>query len=145
MSELKVNSIKGTGASTAAITIDSSAGTCTANITSNYSNRSVVYNGAMKIAQRGTSFTGITASGTFPVDRFLFHVGSLGTWTISQSTDVPTGQGLGHSIKCDVTTANASPSGTAYARIDQRFEGQDFLSHSHKLFGLVQNVYNSIF
>ena len=93
--------------------------------TTQSSHRSVVYNGAMKIAQRGTSFTGITASGTFPVDRFLFHVGSLGTWTLSQSTDVPTGQGLGHSIKCDVTTANASPSGTAYARIDQRFEGQD--------------------
>ena len=89
------------------------------------SNRNLVINGAMKVAQHGTSFTGVTASGTFPVDRFLFHVGSLGTWTVSQSTDVPTGQGLSHSIKCDVTTANASPSGTAYARIDQRFEGQD--------------------
>ena len=124
MSTLKVDNIRHNSATSDAITMASD-GTCTANITSNYSNRSVVYNGAMKIAQRGTSFTGITASGTFPVDRFRFHVGSLGTWTLSQSTDVPTGQGLSHSIKCDVTTANASPSGTAYARIDQRFEGQD--------------------
>ena len=124
MSTLKVDAIRHNSATSDAITTAAD-GTCTANITSNYSNRSVVYNGAMKIAQRGTSFTGITASGTFPVDRFRFHVGSLGTWTLSQSTDVPTGQGLGHSIKCDVTTANASPSGTAYARIDQRFEGQD--------------------
>ena len=124
MSTLKVDAIRHNSATSDAITTAAD-GTCTANITSNYSNRSVVYNGAMKIAQRGTSFTGITASGTFPVDRFLFHVGSLGTWTLSQSTDVPTGQGLSHSIKCDVTTANASPSGTAYARIDQRFEGQD--------------------
>ena len=124
MSTLKVDAIRHNSATSDAITTASD-GTCTANITSNYSNRSVVYNGAMKIAQRGTNFTGVTASGTFPVDRFLFHVGSLGTWTLSQSTDVPTGQGLGHSIKCDVTTANASPSGTAYARIDQRFEGQD--------------------
>ena len=124
MSTLKVDAIRHNSATSDAITTAAD-GTCTANITSNYSNRSVVYNGAMRIAQRGTSFTGITASGTFPVDRFLFHVGSLGTWTLTQSTDVPTGQGLGHSIKCDVTTANASPSGTAYARIDQRFEGQD--------------------
>ena len=124
MSTLKVDAIRHNSATSDAITTASD-GTCTANITSNYSNRSVVYNGAMKIAQRGTNFTGVTASGTFPVDRFLFHVGSLGTWTLSQSTDVPTGQGLSHSIKCDVTTANASPSGTAYARIDQRFEGQD--------------------
>jgi len=124
MSTLKVDAIRHNSATSDAITTAAD-GTCTANITSNYSNRSVVYNGAMKIAQRGTSFTGVTASGTFPVDRFLFHVGSLGTWTLTQSTDVPTGQGLSHSIKCDVTTANASPSGTAYARIDQRFEGQD--------------------
>ena len=124
MSTLKVDAIRHNSATSDAITTAAD-GTCTANITSNYSNRSVVYNGAMKIAQRGTSFTGITATGTFPVDRFKFHVGSLGTWTLSQSTDVPTGQGLSHSIKCDVTTANASPSGTAYARIDQRFEGQD--------------------
>ena len=124
MSTLKVDAIRHNSATSDAITTAAD-GTCTANITSNYSNRSVVYNGAMKIAQRGTNFTGVTASGTFPVDRFIFHVGSLGTWTLSQSTDVPTGQGLSHSIKCDVTTANASPSGTAYARIDQRFEGQD--------------------
>lgn len=87
--------------------------------------RNIAYNGAMQVAQRGTTFSGVTASGTYPVDRFLFHVGSLGTWTLSQSTDVPLGQGFAKSIKCDVTTADASPSGTDYARIDHRFEGQD--------------------
>ena len=124
MSTLNVEGIKNTAATSNAITLAAD-GTCTANVTSTYSNRSVVYNGDMRIAQRGASFTGVTASGTFPVDRFLFHVGSLGTWTLTQSTDVPAGQGFANSIKCDVTTANASPSGTAYARIDQRFEGQD--------------------
>jgi len=124
MSTLKVDGIRSNSASSDAITLASD-GTCTANITNNLSNRRLTVNGDMRIAQRGTSFTGVTASGTFPVDRFLFHVGSLGTWTLTQSTDVPTGQGFANSIKCDVTTANASPSGTAYARIDQRFEGQD--------------------
>jgi hypothetical protein len=125
MSEVKVNSIKGVGASVPAISINNTDGTCTANITNNLSNRNLIINGAMQVAQRGTSFSSVTATGTFPVDRFIFHVGSLGTWTLSQSTDVPTGQGFANSIKCDVTTANTSPSGLSYARIDQRLEGQD--------------------
>ena len=67
MSEIKVNSIKGTGASTAAITIDSSDGTCTANITNNLSNRNLIINGAMQVAQRGTSST---SDGYQTVDRY---------------------------------------------------------------------------
>ena len=39
MSEIKVNSIKGVGASAAAITVNNTDGTCTANITNNLSNR----------------------------------------------------------------------------------------------------------
>jgi len=125
MSQLKVNAISdAAGANGNAITLATD-GTCTAKVTNNLSNRNLIINGSMQVAQRGTSFTGVTASGTFPVDRFIFHVGSLGTWTLTQSTDVPTGEGFANSIKCDVTTAEASPSGTAYARIDQRFEGQD--------------------
>ena len=81
MSELKVNSIKGTGASTAAITIDSSAGTCTANITNNLSNRRLTINGDMKIAQRGTS---ATTDGYGTVDRFRVFNGSVGTLTTNQ-------------------------------------------------------------
>jgi hypothetical protein len=33
----------------------------------------------------------------------------FGTWTISQSTDVPSGQGFAKSLKMDCTTADASP------------------------------------
>ena len=57
MSEIKVNSIKGVGASTAAITVNNTDGTCTANITNNLSNRNLIINGAMQVAQRGTSST----------------------------------------------------------------------------------------
>ena len=66
MSEIKVNSIKGTGASTAAITVNSSDGTCTANITNNLSNRNLIINGAMQVSQRGTSST---SGGYQTVDR----------------------------------------------------------------------------
>ena len=67
MSEIKVNSIKGVAASTAALTINNTDGTCTANITNNLSNRRLTINGAMTIAQRGTSST---SSGFYTVDRF---------------------------------------------------------------------------
>ena len=55
MSEVKVNSIKGVGASVAAISINNADGTCTANITNNLSIRNLIINGAMQVAQRGTS------------------------------------------------------------------------------------------
>ena len=67
MSEIKVNSIKGVGASTAAITVNNTDGTCTANITNNLSNRNLIINGAMQVAQRGTSST---TSGYGSLDRF---------------------------------------------------------------------------
>ena len=50
MSEIKVNSIKGVGASAAAITVNNTDGTCTANITNNLSNRNLIINGAMLVA-----------------------------------------------------------------------------------------------
>ena len=87
--------------------------------------RNVIYNGACQIAQRGSSFASVTATGTFPVDRFVFHIGSLGTWTVSQDTDVPTGQGFVKSLKCDVTTADTNVGSGGYCRIDHRLEGQD--------------------
>jgi len=59
--------------------------------------RNIVINGDMSIAQRGTSAT--SASGYQTVDRFQFNNSSLGVWTVSQSTTVPTGQGFATSFK----------------------------------------------
>ena len=66
MSEIKVNSIKGVGASTAAITVNNTDGTCTANLT-NRTNKNLILNGAFLISQRGTSSTD---NGYATVDRF---------------------------------------------------------------------------
>ena len=88
MSELKVNSIKGVGASTAAITVNNTDGTCTANITNNLSNRNLIINGAMQVAQRGTSST---TSGYGSVDRWNnFHNGTNEAPTQAQ-VDVASG------------------------------------------------------
>jgi len=65
MSEIKVNSIKGVAASTAALTINNTDGTCTANLT-NRTNKNLIINGSHIIAQRGTSGN----IGAFVIDRF---------------------------------------------------------------------------
>jgi hypothetical protein len=44
---------------------------------------------------------------------------------MSQSTDVPTGEGFANSLKLDCTTADASPSASDVLQIQQRFEGQN--------------------
>jgi hypothetical protein len=87
--------------------------------------RNIIINGDMSIAQRGTSTASITSSGYYTVDRFQNQIFSAGTWTLSQDTDVPTGQGFSKSLKYDCTTANASLSAGSYLQIVQRFEGQN--------------------
>jgi len=88
--------------------------------------RNIIINGDMSIAQRGTSFNGINSGSTnFGVDRFNFEVTSLGAWTISQDTDVPTGQGFAKSLKLDCTTADASPGANDLAVLTQNIEGQN--------------------
>ena len=76
MSQLKVNTIRHTGASSDAITLaaDGTAalGECTAKITNNLSNRNLVINGAMNVAQRSASST---ADGYQTVDRFKAAAG----------------------------------------------------------------------
>ena len=124
MSEIKVNSIKGVGASAAAITVNNSDGTCTANITNNLSNRNLIINGAMQVAQRGQTFTDPTGASTYTLDRFVMQNNS-GTpaFTVTQDTDTPSG--FGQSLKVACTTADTSPASGSYSRVTYRIEAQD--------------------
>ena len=95
-------------------------------ILSRHNSKPLIINGDMNIFQRGTSVTSVTSNGVKVADRMYFEHGSLGTWTIAQSTDVPTGQGFKYSQKYDCTTADASPaSGDYLLPIEYHFEGQD--------------------
>jgi hypothetical protein len=87
--------------------------------------KNIIINGDMSIAQRATSVASITTGGYKTVDRMDLGINGLGTWTQSQSTDVPTEQGFATSLKMDCTTANASPAATGQLRIVTRFEGQN--------------------
>ena len=87
--------------------------------------RNIIINGDMSIAQRGTSTASITTSNYYTVDRFNMAITTLGTWTQSQSTDVPSGQGFAKSFKIECTTADASPASGDVLQIQQKFEGQN--------------------
>ena len=87
--------------------------------------RNLVINGAMQVAQRGTSVTSITAANYYTVDRMQTEIQSAGTWTMTQSDDVPAGEGFSKSFKYDCTTADASLSASDYFIQRHSFEGQD--------------------
>lgn len=86
------------------------------------SNRNLIINGAMQVAQRG-DVTGITGESYGGPDRFELNASSIGTFTISQSSTAPTG--FKNSWKVDCTTADASPASGDLLLVSYRIEGQD--------------------
>jgi len=88
--------------------------------------RNIIINGDMAVSQRATSAASVATQQYPAVDRFQFGLaGTMGTWTFSQDTDVPTGQGFANSFKMDCTTADASPAAADAIRIAQIIEGQN--------------------
>ena len=87
--------------------------------------RNLFYNPKMSVSQRATSVTGKTGGGYLVCDRYYVTIYNAGTWSLSQSTDVPTGEGFSNSFKFDCTTADASLASTDDVAFEQRFEGQD--------------------
>jgi hypothetical protein len=116
-----------------AITDANAGNTTTINgVTPNSANvvgKNLVINGAMQIAQRGTSTTGVTATGYLACDRFFFYANAMGTWTGEQSTDAP--NEFANSFKLSCTTADASPAVGDRVIIQHKIEGQ-FLQHLAK-------------
>jgi len=94
-------------------------------------NRNVIINGAMNVAQRGTSETGVGASsGYFTLDRWKYYSsGTAGRVTLTQDSSAP--DGFANSFKVDVTTADTSIAAGEQVMIQQRIEGQN-LQHFKK-------------
>ncbi len=98
-----------------------------------FGRRNLVINGAMRVAQRGTSATGISSGGDFlTIDRFRFSMSSAGTWDISRSATVPSGEGFAYSQKIDCTTADSSLDAGNYLLYVTALEGQNL---QHTKFG----------
>ena len=121
MSTLKVGGIRGVSASDDAITVAND-GSCTANLTNNLSNRNMIINGAMQVAQRGNK-TGVT-NHYGGCDRFKFLRDGATAVTLSQDTGIAE-QGFPKAQRVDVTTADTSMGGTNYNILTTRMEGRN--------------------
>jgi len=123
MSELLVNTIKkadGTGN----LSVPAETGTVVTTASPSLGRRNLIINGAMQVAQRGTSATGVTTTdGYYACDRWTSQT-DTGTWTLSQSTDAPSG--FAYSFKMDCTSAGTSNADEISLRT--RLEGQDLQS-----------------
>jgi len=84
--------------------------------------RNLIINGAMNVAQRGTSFADPTDN-TYSLDRMHIFNDNDGAFTVTQDTTVPSGEGFYKSIKFDCTTADGTIAAGQYATLSQRIEG----------------------
>ena len=88
--------------------------------------KNMCINGAMQVAQRvayPNTQPGVQYGGYYTVDRFQTGISAAGTWTISQSTDVP--DGFANSIKYDCTTADTSLDSGSELWLAQKIEAQN--------------------
>ena len=116
-------------AGTHTLTLPTETGTiATTTDVSNSIGRNLIINGDMQIAQRGTSFANASA---YTLDRFTFTDSGSGEFTVSQSTDVPSGQGFASSMKLDCTTANASLGSSDQVRQIHKIEGYNLQQLSY--------------
>ena len=88
-------------------------------------NRNLIINGAMNVAQRGASSTGVGGSdGYFTCDRWHFaQATNAGRLTMTQDSSAPAG--FANSLKLACTTADTSIGSDEAALIQHRIEGQD--------------------
>jgi hypothetical protein len=127
MSTIKVNKIENTSTTDGGVSIDND-GHVTIDgqnfpTAGPLSNRNLIINGAMQVAQRSTSESGVTADAYRSCDRYRVSIDSLGTWTISQSSNAPAG--FTKSLRIECTTADASPAANDYIAILYHVEAQD--------------------
>jgi len=99
-----------------------------ANIANNVNFRNLFFNSQGLVNQRGDA-TGITTA-AYTIDRWRFDINE-GTFSVSQSTTVPSGEGLSTSIKLECTAADTDLGTDGVIAFQQILEGQ-FLQHLRK-------------
>ena len=138
MSTLKVNKLRDTAGSADAIVLDPNGGAVLAGIATFRSDvnvpninggqiggrRNLIINGAMQVAQRGTSVAW-ASNGYLTCDRWYHTINnSAGRFTSKQTADSPDGLG-GKCLELDVTTADTSIASNEHSLLQYKFEGQD--------------------
>ena len=126
MSTLNVEGIKNTAATTDAISFATD-GTCTARLTNPRSHRNLVINGAMAVAQRGTSST---TSGYGDVDRWQHEYGGTNENPTFAQVDIASGDApylVGLTRAAKITNGNQTSGLQTNSQINfmQPIEAQD--------------------
>ena len=128
MSQLKVNTIRHTGASSDAITLASN-GTCTAKVTNNLSHRNLIINGAMQVNQRvstsGLDDFNVVTGTLYTLDRWRAVGSSSFDWDsarVKQVSDSP--DEFSNSLRVDIGNTE-TPSGGQNGLIHQYIEAQN--------------------
>ena len=80
--------------------------------------RNLLINGAMQVAQRGTSFT---VTNEYGLDRWFCRENTDGALTFSQDSESPVG--FSNSLKVNVDTVDSSLGSSQFAYLGQRMEG----------------------
>jgi hypothetical protein len=85
-------------------------------------NRNFIINGAMNVAQRGTSLAAV-ANNDYTLDKFQFTYSQDGAFTVTQDSSSP--DGFANSLKVDVTTADTSLATSHYLVMEHKIEAQN--------------------
>ena len=127
MSQLKVNTIRHTGASSDAVTLASD-GSCTDKATNNLSNRNLAHNGAMQVSQRGNgSFT--STSSEVGIDRYTMSANSSFNFDKTATREAITSGPAGFQYALKMTPDSVvTPSAGKNGVITHVLEGQDVQS-----------------
>ena len=119
MSTVKVNTIQDSSGSVDLLNYANGSAT---GIAVNSGRKNLIINGAMQVAQRGTS--GFTTHNTYTLDRWKVYENTVsGSFTVSQDTDAPAN--FKNSLKFLVGTAG-TPSASSVSHIRYLIEGNDF-------------------
>jgi hypothetical protein len=94
--------------------------------------RNMIINGAMQIAQRGTTFNSI-ATAQVAIDRFRWEQGGTGAvsaWNVTQKSDAAREIGFENSLKVEVATVDSSLASNHYSQFKYQIETNDIIKQS---------------
>jgi hypothetical protein len=100
--------------------------------------RNKIINGAMEIAQRGTSFTVNTGTGAaYTLDRYSRIAVTAASVTVTQASDGPASEPtLPYSLRCTVATADPTVTASEFWTLLQKIEGysaRDLIGKTFKI------------
>ena len=125
MSTIRVNTLQNTSTTDGGISINNSGHVTVDGVampsSGPLSNRNLIINGAMQVAQRGTTFTG-GGGGGITLDMWKFSEGTSAVFDVVRSSTAPAG--FANSFKVDCTTTG-TPTGSQEGFVETKVESQN--------------------